>query len=88
MGRGKHAAPTVGNLITSVLHMLHSCTVCVKSPMIPHLLQGNLIIGDALYTGAIDVLISQNPTLPHYSPYYVLGVVVHKTSFLLLQLTL
>ena len=42
-------------------------TLCVKSPVIP---QGNLIIGDALYSEAIKVLISQIPTLPQYSLYW------------------
>ena len=51
------------------LHILHSYTACVKSPVIPHLLQGDLIIGYVPYIGAIDMQINQIPTLPQYSPY-------------------
>ena len=41
----KGAAPIVGHLITSE----DTLTVCVKSPVIPHLLQGDLIIGYVPY---------------------------------------
>ena len=51
------------------LRILHSYTACVKSTVIPHLLQGDLIIGYVPYIGAIDMQINQIPTLPHYSPY-------------------
>ena len=50
------------------LCILHSYTVC-QIPSNPHLLQVGLILRDAPHTGAIDVLISQIPTLPYYSPY-------------------
>ena len=35
--------------------------MCVKSSIIPHLLQGWLILGYALYIGVIDILIIQIP---------------------------
>ena len=33
-----------------VLCIFYSCTVCVKSSVLPHLLQGGLITGNALNT--------------------------------------
>ena len=49
--------------------------VCVKVPVIPHLLQGDLIIGGAPYIGEIDVLSSKNPHLAHP------GVVGHNNDW-------
>ena len=56
-------------LNTAVFSILHSY---INSPVVPHILQGGLMIGDASYTGtgAIVVLIGQIPTLLHYSLYW------------------
>ena len=66
--RPKEAAPIVGYLITSedilIMAMVHSDTACVKSPVIPHLLQGDLVPGYVLYL----------PILPHIART---GVVRH-----------
>ena len=60
----------VGNLINSEDNLkmgMFLCTAelnCMCQSVIPHLLQGGLIIEYVPYIGTIDVMISQIPTYP------------------------
>ena len=65
------ALVTPEDILTTTMFSIYCIvTLCVSNPQPPPL-QWRLIIGYVPYIEAIEVLISQIPTLPHYSLYVV-----------------